>query len=545
MSAVRRRLTILASTIAVLVGASTGAAVGDVDGVLFGAYSGPRTGESEQAAVLRMERDLGRQLDVVREFVQWDEGFDSYITWLQQSDRTVILSVKSNRLNGTVIPWADIANAQPGSRLHDEMVGWADRMKAWGKPVYFAFNHEPEAGSNRTKGTATDYINAFRALRQVFRDRGATNTKFIWIMTDYSFFVGSQDRRDAAKWYPGDAYVDAMGADAYNWFTCRTGIDTAWWTLERIIKPFRDFGAAHPDKELWLTEFASAEDPANPERKAQWFAQAQALFKRADYAQFKGVSYFDRFGGDQCYWQPNSSAASLAAFQAMGQDAFYGGPVAPPPPPDPEPSTASFVATAGSNGNYTTHTVTVPASVQAGDTLLLFFSNNSTTVTTTPPAGWQLVQQAETSGMRGYAWVRTATASDAGAVVTVRNSAITKGDLAVAAYRGLAATDVVDVSAVAVDTTSRTQHVAPSVTPTQAGDWVVAYWADKSDTNTTHALPAALTRRRTASGTSGGHITATVADLGAATGTSATGTFTATGTSTSTKAVMFTIALRP
>ena len=71
-------------------------------------------------------------------------------------------------------------------------------MKAWGKPVYFAFNHEPEAGSNRTKGTATDYINAFRALRQVFRDRGATNTKFIWIMTDYSFFVGSQDRRDAA-----------------------------------------------------------------------------------------------------------------------------------------------------------------------------------------------------------------------------------------------------------------------------------------------------------------------------------------------------------
>lgn len=545
MGSVRRSLIALVGAIAVLIGASAGSAVGDENGVLFGAYSGPRSGESEQAAVLRMERDLGRELDIVREFVQWDERFDSYITWLQQSDRTVILSVKSNRMNGTVIPWADIANAQPGTTLHNEMVAWADRMRAWAKPVYFAFNHEPEAGINRSKGTATDYINAFRAIRQVFRDRGATNTKFIWIMTDYSFFVGSQDRRDAAKWYPGDDYVDAMGADAYNWFTCREGIDTAWWTLERIIKPFRDFGAAHPDKELWLTEWASAEDPANPNRKGEWLAQAQALFKRPDYAQFKGVAYFDRFGGGQCFWQPNSSPASLAAFRAMGQDSFYGGPATPPPDPEPEPAEVSFVATAGRNGNYTNHTVTVPSSVQAGDTLLLFFSANSSTITTTPPTGWQTVQQADVSGMRGRAWVKTATASDAGSIVTVRNSAFTKADLTVAAYRGLAAANPVDVSAVAVDSTSRTQHIAPSVTPTQAGDWVVAYWADKSDTNTNHTLPTTLTRRRTATGTSGGHITATVADLGAATGASATGTFTATGTATSTRALMFTIALRP
>lgn len=540
MGGLTRRVIALMGAVAVVMGTTgTGAAVGDEDGVLFGAYSGPRAGESEQAAVLRMERDAGRELDVVREFVQWDERDDSYINWLKGSNRTVILSVKSNRLNGTVIPWASIANAQPGSTLHNEMVAWAERMKAWQKPVYWAFNHEPEAGINRSKGTATDYINAFRALREVFRDREATNVKFIWIMTDYSFFVGAQDRRDAAKWYPGDDYVDAMGADAYNWFNCREGIDTAWWTLERIIKPFRDFGAAHPGKELWLTEWASADDPLNPGRKGEWLGQAQALFKRPDYAQFKGVAYFDRFGGDQCFWQPNSTPAALSAFRTMAQDSFYGGPVTPPPP---EPSPASFVATAGRNGNYTNHTVTVPSSVQAGDTLLLFFSANSSTVTPTPPAGWTAVQQAEASGMRGRVWTRTATASDAGSVVTVPNSAIVKADLSVAAYRGVSG---VDVSAVAVDTTSRTQHVAPSVTPTQAGDWVVAYWADKSDTNTGHTLPAGLTRRRTASGTSGGHITATVSDLGATTGTSATGTFTATGTATSTKAVMFTIALRP
>jgi hypothetical protein len=333
-----------------------------------------------------------------------------------------------------------------------------------------------------------------------------------------------------------------MGADAYNWYTCRSGIDTAWWTLERIITPFRDFGAAHPGKELWLTEWASAEDPANPARKAQWLAQAQALFKRADFAQFTGVSYFDRTGGDQCNWYANSSATTLAAFRAMGQDPFYGGTTAPPPP-DPETSTISFVASASRNANLTDHSVPVPAEVQAGDTMLLFFSANSQPTTTTPPTGWTSVASVDPSGMRGRAWSRTATAADAGSTVTVRNSSIIKADLTVAAYRGVAASPV-DVSASAVDTTSRTEHTAPSVTPTEAGDWVVTYWADKSDTNTTHALPAGLVRRRTTTGTSGGHVTATVADTGAAVGTTPTGTYTATGTATSTKALMHTIALR-
>ncbi len=519
-------------------------AAGDPNGMVWGAYVSPRTGESEQTAVQRMERDTGREMGVVREFVQWDEAFpDSYHRWLRDSNRTIILSVKSNRMGGSVVPWASIAAAVPGSTLHTEIERWADRMKALGVPAYFAFNHEPEAGTNLSKGTAADFIAAWRKIRGVFRSREVTNTKFIWIMTDYSFFVGSQDRRDAAKWYPGDDYVDAMGADAYNWYNCREGIDTAWWSLERIITPFRDFGAAHPEEELWLPEWASAEDPANPTREAEWINQARALFKRPDFAQFKGVAHFDRSHGPGCQWFADSSPASLAAFRAMGQDAFYGGP-ATPPPPDPDPTSISFVASASRNSNVTNHSVQVPADVREGDALLLFFSANSNPATTSPPAGWTQVHAVDPSGMRGRAWRRTATAADAGSTVVVRNSSITKADLLVAAYRGLAAS-AIDVSASAVDTTSRSVHLAPSVTPTQSNGWVVTYWADKSDQNVNHTIPATLARRRTTSGTSGGHITATLADTSAAVSATPTGTFAATGTATATKAVMYTIALRP
>ena len=520
------------------------------DGMQFGARVGPRAGEDNQAAVLRMENAVGRKLNVVREFLVWNSPFpDSYHTWLRDTDRKMILSVKSRRSNGTIVRYADVAAAQPGSTLHNDMVRWADRMRDHGDPVYFTYNHEPESGASSAAGEAPDFIAAWRKFHDIFVERGATNVKFMWIMTDYSFFVGSQARNDASKWYPGDAYLHAMGADAYNWYNCRTGVNTPWWTLETIIKPFRDFGAAHPNEELWLTEFASTEDTASAGRKGQWINQAQALFKRPDYAQFHGVVYFDFQGPDNCRWFTDSSTTSASAFRTLAQDAFYGGTATPPPPPPPPPppTEVSFVASETRNANLTNHTVPVPAAVEAGDTLLLFFTANVNPTTTTAPQGWTAVRSADLSGFRGRLWTKTATAADAqaGATLTVTNSQITKADLKVVAYEGTGAAPL-DVHAVATDTVTRTQHTAPSVTPTQNGDRVLVYWADKSSTNTNHTLPASLTRLApTTSGSGSGYITATIADMAAGPAGTPTGTFVATGTGAAGRAVMYTIALRP
>jgi hypothetical protein len=513
-------------------------------GLEFGARVATRTGESDQAAVQRFESTSGRHLDVVREFLNWDSPFpSSFDTWLRDTNHTLILSVKSHRNNGTTVKWADIAAAQPGSTLYSQIQGWADKLQAYGVPIYFAFNHEPEASASSNMGTTADFIAAWRKIHDVLVADGVTNVKFIWIMTDYAFLVGPTAKNYGPKWFPGDQYVDAMGIDAYNWYTCRTGINNAWKSLEQIIKPFRDFGAAHPDKELWLTEWASTEDLASPGRKAQFYRDAQALFKRSDYAQFKGISYFDFRGQGACNWFTDSSSSAQAAFTTMATDPFYNGGVTPPPPP--EPSDLAYVASAGSNGNHINHSVQLPGTIQPGDTLLLFFTANQNPGTTTGPAGWTQIQAVDPSGLRGRVWMRTATAGDAGATVTVANSVINKADLSVVAYRGTSGASPVDVQAVSVQTATTATHPAPSVTPTQAGDWVVVYWADKSSTNTGHSIPASLTQRRTMTGSSGGHITATLADTGLAVPVAPTGTFTAVGTGGSSPAVAYTIAFRP
>jgi hypothetical protein len=61
----------------------------------------------------------------------------------------------------TFVQWRDIANAQPGSTLYNDVVRWATRIKGLGTHVYFTFNHEPETTQN-TSGTGAEFIAAWR-----------------------------------------------------------------------------------------------------------------------------------------------------------------------------------------------------------------------------------------------------------------------------------------------------------------------------------------------------------------------------------------------
>jgi Glycosyl hydrolase family 26 len=320
----RRRtllLAVLCLSVAVSsVGLGAPASAGPNDPtVLFG---GRPTGNSS-SSVLSMESAIGRQLAAVRVYYLWDSPFpDTYSSWLAANNRPMFLSVKAKRTNGQVVPWRAIADAQPGSAVHGEILRWADRVKAVGGRVYFVFNHEPEAATNLNNGTATDFIAAWRKVVTTFRGRGVTNAEYVWTMTDYSFSVN--DRRKASLWYPGDAYVDHLGADAYNWYTCRPGINSAWKSLQQIIDPFRRFGLAHPGKGLMLPEWASTEDPAQPGRKAQWFRDAQALFKQPGWEQFNALlSYNYKSNTGSCAWELNSSQAALDAYRALAADVYY------------------------------------------------------------------------------------------------------------------------------------------------------------------------------------------------------------------------------
>ena len=310
------------------------------DSILFGATPEAIDGY-RQDGVDEIESQLGRKLDLVRVFERWEDSFPSnFHNEMIDEDRLMVVSVRPKRANGTLIPWRDIADAQPGSQLHDEMVSWADRVRDVAVPVWFTFHHEPESSSNSAHGSADDFIAAWQAVVDVFRDRGATNVSFAWIMTHWSFEAPVSDARHVTKWYPGDDYVDLIGSDAYNWDKCRDSSTDYWRTLEDTIEPQRQFGLDHPTKGLFLGEVASTELPSVwGDAKANWINEATELFKKPGWEQFVALSFFDVTDPNypDCKWPIDSSPEALDALKAMANDAFYNNGVAPPPPPPPPP----------------------------------------------------------------------------------------------------------------------------------------------------------------------------------------------------------------
>lgn len=305
--------------------------------VLFGASARPRGDESQRDAVENLEEAIGRSLGAVRVFKRWGDPFPTeYERWLRSTGHTLFLSVASP----FDVSWQQLANTPIGSDLHDGLVRWAERIRDFGDTVYFTFNHEPETENRAVRGDQADFIDAWRRVVTVFRNNGVSNARFTWILTAFTF--SRTDGQGPWSWYPGDDYVDAIGADGYNFFGCREGVANAWRPFSQVFEPVRAFAAAHPGKEAIIGEWGSVEDPATPGRKAEWIRGAQATLTSPGWEQFRAILYYHsqgQVGNPPCPFWVDSSQSSLEAFATMGADPhFFGG--APPRITSVSPSTA-------------------------------------------------------------------------------------------------------------------------------------------------------------------------------------------------------------
>jgi hypothetical protein len=215
--------------------------------------------------------------------------------------------------------WRSVANAGPGSTLYNQIVHWAQTIKARGGHVMVAYNHEPEASAGGQHGTAADFIAAYRHVESIFDKVGATNVEWTWQMTAWAFRTKPSSSQYAAKWYPGDAWIDNVGADAYNWNTCGVG-SGKYNELKVLGDPVLAFARAH-HKAASFPEFASNRDAQRP----QWIRNAHQYFL-ANQDVLSAAFYFNRpptvkANGD-CKWALSSNA-DFQAFQEIVNDKHF------------------------------------------------------------------------------------------------------------------------------------------------------------------------------------------------------------------------------
>lgn len=223
-----------------------------------------------------------------------------------------MITVKTNAT------WSQVAAARPGSALYNQIAAYARGVKALNRHVMVAYHHEPEASGSYRWGNSTQYKAAYRKVVSIFNAQGARNVEWTLQMTAYAFRVRPTDRRAVSRWYPGDAYVDNVGGDGYNWGGC-DGHSRTWTSAAAFAGPIVKFARAH-GKKASLPEFGSVAGT----KRAQWLRDLHS-FLRSNRDVMSGVFYFNNGPdgpGDRCSWLLRTRA-EFDAYGDIARDTAY------------------------------------------------------------------------------------------------------------------------------------------------------------------------------------------------------------------------------
>jgi hypothetical protein len=247
----------------------------------------------------------GRPLDLLSIFVLWDVNDWAWTrTFADVADKRGAKLVVTWMANGYSSP--KILSGAADGYLRK----YAQDVKAYGKEIWLRPLHEAngdwydwgiaKAGAGNT---SQNLIEAFRHIVSVFRAEEVTNVKWVW--TTNATNSGSAT---FAGHYPGDAWVDLISIDGYNWGTAQTW--SRWQSFEQVFGPaYAALGGI--DKPLFIPEFSSSEQGGD---KAAWIKDMFAALPEK-FPRIFALMWFNQSKSAEADWAVNTSAAAAAAWK--------------------------------------------------------------------------------------------------------------------------------------------------------------------------------------------------------------------------------------
>jgi mannan endo-1,4-beta-mannosidase len=221
--------------------------------------------------------------------------------------------------NTTAVTTRQIAAGQHDAYIRQQ----AQRLAANGKRLILRWGHEMNLDQFSWGSLAddaqkqADFIAAWRRCHNIFTQEGA-NAFVEWWFCPNMRAPNSPNASAMAHWYPGDAYVEWLGIDAYNFGAAR-GINK--WLSPAQLYPQALAEVAACDgtgsKGIIVGETASHDAPGD---KSQWFKDFHAYWQNApEAARVKGIAYFHN-NNNGANWRVDYPAAALDSYRAMVQN---------------------------------------------------------------------------------------------------------------------------------------------------------------------------------------------------------------------------------
>ena len=199
--------------------------------------------------------------------------------------------------------------------------------------VFIRLAHEPNGTwypwSASSENSPNDYIAMWQRTHQQLRDIGLDSTHVQWIWTVNNVDIGEYS---AEQYYPGDAYVDWLGIDGFNWGTDYSW--SRWQSPPEIFESMRyRLGQLAPNKPVALPEVASTSGNTfgtDNFAKDAWVEQLAQYVQDAD---IRMMSWFNQdkesdwqvFGGKNGAEELDGVMTYPAYQQAVGEDYWITG----------------------------------------------------------------------------------------------------------------------------------------------------------------------------------------------------------------------------
>ncbi len=258
----------------------------------WGAFSG-----YSSADLSTLESLVGKQVKLRSIFTNWGDAFPASVgADLKPSNKTL------------VIFWE-----QYGVTLDSIIAGESDAYirkfaldaKNYGGQVILSPFHEMNGnwdpwGGTVGQNTPQKVVQAWRHIHDVFGT--VTNVKFAWAVNNIS--VPDTTANAIAAYYPGDAYVDYVAVDGFNF-------GNPWQSFDAVFGKALNTVAAYK-KPIYILSMASAAGAQKP----AWITDAVTV-QMKKYPLLRGWLWFNE--NKEQDWRINSDAATLAAFKGVLQ----------------------------------------------------------------------------------------------------------------------------------------------------------------------------------------------------------------------------------
>jgi beta-mannanase len=267
---------------------------------LIGAWVKPAKGQSAVAAVDDYEKKIGRKLDLVHSFYQWDDP------WPTDRDTAAIAAGST-----PLISWNGTDTREIASGKFDSMI--TERARAardLKKPILMRWFWEMEGQKkDQLAGTPDNYIAAWRHVRGIFQREGATNVSWAWCPTSAAFKDGS-----AQPYYPGDADVDWICADGYSKYPEKA--KGHFRSFGDVFGPFYQWAVQH-NKPILVGEFGVR---GPDDQRANWI-RATSQEVPQQFPKIRALVYFD--SPDRGDFELRDQPTALAAWSALVKEPYF------------------------------------------------------------------------------------------------------------------------------------------------------------------------------------------------------------------------------